>query len=196
MTAIAGLPGAGLLVAELLGLERRLRKIAARADTGQYVGACGNVTRAEVVHDQRSCACACHLGPEYVCDVPEGCGAEYVVLEPEVCTRPLYATRGAGWVRCACGASWDVRARRHQLVRDAEDELAPVAVIAHLAALWIGEPSVAKVENRLKVWVHRQKIKAVTTQVIDGRTRKVYRVGDVLDLLTDTPAKPEVLRLA
>lgn len=179
---------AGEMQRDLLRLERRLRKVAARADTGQYVGTCDNVIQPELVHDQRTCACSCHLGEVYACDVPGGCGVEYAVLDAQVCGHRLYAPRDTRTLKCeGCGSFWDVRARRQQLVRAAEDELAPVAVIAHLAALWIGEPSVSKVEGRIRIWVHRKRIRHVTTKVIDGRDRKVYRVGDVLDLLTDTP---------
>ena len=183
-------------LAELKALEKSLGMVAARADTGEYVGVCGNVLAAEQVHDERTCACACHSGLDLECDVPGGCGREYAVLPPELCDRPLYARRDAGWVPCLCGARWDVRGRRQQLVRDAEEELAPVAVIAHLAALWIGEPSVGKVESRINLWAHRKKIHHVTTKVIDGRERKVYRVGDVLDLLAATPSKSESPRSA
>jgi len=193
LPVIVTLDWSGDLLVDLLVSERLLKRVAQRARTGNYLGVCGNTVRAEVIHDGRSCACSCHLGPEYVCDVPGdgGCGAEYVVLEPEVCDRPLYAGREDQWVTCRCGATWDTRARRQEIVRAIEDELAPVAVIARLAVTITGEASVGRIENRLKVWAHRRKIQAVTTQVIDGRKRQVYRVGDVLDLLADTPTKTE-----
>lgn len=188
---------AGEMLRDLLRLERRLRKVAARADTGQYVGTCDNEIQPELIHDQQTCACACHLDEAFACDVPGGCGVEYAVLEAQLCGHPLYAPRDTHSLKCrGCGSFWDVRARRQALVRKAEDELAPVAVIAHLAALWIGEPSVAKVEGRIRIWVHRKRIRHVTTKVIDGRDRKVYRVGDVLDLLTDTPTKAAESRTA
>lgn len=191
LPTIVALDWAGDMLSDLLVSERLLKRVAQRARTGNYLGVCGNTVRPEAGHDQRSCACSCHLGPEYACDVPDGCGPEYVVVEAEVCDRPLYAGHDDHWVTCRCGVTWDARARRQQLVRAIEDELAPVSVIARLAVTITGEASVAKVESRLKVWAHRGKITALTTQVIDGRKRKVYRVGDVLDLLADTPGKPD-----
>lgn len=182
---IATLPWAGDYLHGILRTERHLRKVASRADTGSYVGVCGNEITASRRHDETSCWCACHLGgdecePEYG---PDGCGREYGEITAETCTEPLYAPRAAALVRCRCGANWDVRARRQALVRQAEDELAPVAVIAHLAAVFSGEASVGTLEARIRQWAKREEIRHVTTKVIDGRPRKVYRVGDVLDML-------------
>lgn len=188
-TAIASLPWASDYLHGILRTERQLRKVVERADTGSYVGVCGNEIIASRRHDEISCWCACHLGGvnadtgEPECDVPGGCGREYGEITAETCTEHLYAPRAATLVRCKCGANWDVRARRQQLVREAEDELAPVAVIAHLAAVFSGESSVGTLEARIRKWVQRKDIRHVTTKVIDGRPRKVYRVGDVLDLL-------------
>lgn len=179
---------AGAFLAELLVLERRLRKVAARADTGSYVGICGRVVEESRRHDETSCWCSCHL-QDGECDVPGGCGRDVGEIEAVTCTEPLYARRDAQLVRCRCGASWDVRARRQQLVRDAEDRLAPVAVIAHLVAVFTGETSVGRIEARIRQWVQRDRVSHVTSQVIEGRPRRVYRVGDVLDLLTSDTRK-------
>lgn len=186
--SVSTLAWAGDLLRDLLLAERLLKRVAMRARVGNYLGTCGNLLRAETMHDGRTCACSCHLAdPPFDCDIPGGCGAEYAVLEAQHCDQPLYAGREDRWVSCPCGATWDARARRQQLVRAIEDQLAPVAVIAHLAATITGEASVGRLEERIKKWTQRRKVEAVTTQVIDGRPRKVYRVGDVLDLLTDTP---------
>lgn len=188
-TTIATLAWAGDYLQEMLRIERLLRKVASRADTGSYVGVCGRTVTETRRHDETSCWCACHLEAAE-CDVPGGCGGEFGDIAEEICTEPLYAPTHARLVRCRCGASWDVRARRQQLVRQAEDELAPVAAIAYLAAVFTGEVSVGKLESRIRQWVQRNKLTAVTTKVIDGRPKKVYRVGDVLDLLArDTPRR-------
>lgn len=152
--SVATLPWAGDLSRDLLGVERLLKRVAERARTGSYLGACG--------HD----------------------------LGEQACAQPLYAGHDQRWVTCRCGARWDVGVRRQQLVRAAEDELAPVAVIARLAAVLTGDVSVARLEGRIHKWTQRGRVTHVGTKVIDGRPRRVYRVGDVLDLLTsDTPSR-------
>lgn len=154
LPSVATLPWAGDLSRDLLGVERLLKRVAERARTGNYLGACG--------HD----------------------------LGEDTCSQPLYAGHEQRWVTCRCGMRWDVEVRRQQLVRAAEEELAPVAVIARLAAVFTGEVSVGRLEVRIRQWSARGKVTHVTTKVIDGRPRKVYRVGDVLDLLTsDTPTR-------
>lgn len=129
--------------------------------------------------------------------MPGGCSPEQPVIGAVACQRVLYAQAEDRWVNCRdCGSTWDVRGRRELLMRRAEDELAPVAVIAQLAATITGETSVGKIEARIRKWVERNRIKAVTTKVIEGRERRVYRVGDVLDLLADTPTTNNTNRSA
>lgn len=120
------------------------------------------------------------------------CGAEHELEDGSTtaCTEPVYAHALRPSVTCRCGTTWDAHARRQQLVRDAEDELLPVAGIARLAAVFTGEVNVAKVEARIRQWAHRGDVEVVDIHTISGRPRKVYRVGDVLDLLArDTPQR-------
>lgn len=104
------------------------------------------------------------------------------------CDQPLYAGHEQRTIVCRCGATWDARSRRQQLVRAAEEELLPATSIARLAAVFTGEVNVGRMEERIRKWTQRGRVEAVATHTIDGRPRRVYRVGDVLDLLTeDTP---------
>jgi hypothetical protein len=187
LPSIVTLAWAGDMLADLLVSERLLKRVAQRARTGNYLGVCGNQTNIEVVHDWQVCGCSCHLGDAYVCDVTGGCGTDVVLVQTSICDRSLYAGHDDRWVTCGCGATWDARARRQDIVRAIEDQLAPVAIIARLAAAFAGEASVGQVEARIRKWAERKHIRHVTTKVIDGRERRVYRVGDVLDLLADTP---------
>ncbi len=188
LPTIASLEWAGQMLSELLVLERRLRRVVSGADTGQFVGHCENQVSPEQNHGAATCACACHQALDEPCDMPGGCSPEVVTIEAQTCGEPLYAATGDRWVRClACNSTWDAPARRRQLVLSAQDELAPVAVLAHMAAAFIGEESVGKLEARIRQWVQRSKLEGRGTKVYEGRPRKVYRMGDVLDLLTDTP---------
>lgn len=104
------------------------------------------------------------------------CGAP---IDGEVitwCQYDLYAPVGTAVIQCpGCRALWDVQPRRDWLLRQAEDVLAHAALIAQsLSAL--GTP-VTKV--------------MITRWVLDGRLldhgtdateRKLYRLGDVIDL--------------
>jgi hypothetical protein len=191
LRSISTLGWAGDMARDLLDAERQLKRVTERLRTGNYLGLCGNVIRPEVVHDSRSCACSCHLSEllsrdapgAFACDVPGGCHPDEPAVPAELCVQPLYAPTHRSAVTCLCGGTWDVQARRQQLVRAAEDELLPVAGIARLAAVFTGEVNVAKVEARIRQWAARGKVEVADIQRIDGRPRRVYRVGDVLDLL-------------
>lgn len=152
---IAGQEWAGELLDEMLDLERRLRRFVDRPAETVYRGLCGSET-----------------------DTIDG--------EVLVCTQALYATTEATFVRCpVCGCEYDTAGRRKTLLEEAQDRHVTVRTLARvLLTLGEVESSEAKLENRINVWVARGKIAAHSQRVIDGRPRPVYRVGDVLDLLT------------
>jgi hypothetical protein len=112
------------------------------------------------------------------------------VLDSETgafCTRVLYADPEAADVRCpVCRTSWPVDERRKILLDLARDQVTSVATIARaVGILFDGETSQAKLERRIQNWIDRGLIERRGHLDIDGRVRKVYRVGDVLDMLTD-----------
>lgn len=116
------------------------------------------------------------------------------VLDPELgtyCTRVLYADPDAADVRCpVCRTSWPVVERRRILLDLARDEVTNVATIARaIGVLFDGETSQAKLERRIQNWIDRGDIERRGSLDIDGRVRKVYRVGDVLDMLTSSKVR-------
>lgn len=94
----------------------------------------------------------------------------------DTCGRDLYAKPSAGIVICACGADYDVKARRAWLLAAAEDILAPAALIARALPPLGHEVKV----DRIYKWAERGNIIAKS---VDLRGRPLYRIGDVLDVL-------------
>lgn len=105
--------------------------------------------------------------------------------EPVTCTKVLYAQPGKDNVQCrTCGTEWPVKARRDILVREAEDRQATVRMLARvITTLGASDASEARLEGRINLWVHRGKLTADGTRVVDGKVRSTYRVGAVLDLI-------------
>lgn len=108
---------------------------------------------------------------------------------PEVddwCPQDLFVHPGQTYVRCkGCGHSWSVAQRRTQILEQARGTLLPVAVIARAAvSLLDGEPSVQRLEARLRKMVERGQLEIIDVQVFDGRPRRVYQLGEVIDRLT------------
>lgn len=106
------------------------------------------------------------------------------------CTRVLYADPEAADVRCpVCRTSWPVVERRKILLDLARDQETSVATIARAVVVLHGQQvSQAKLERRIQNWIDRGLIERRGSRDIDGRLRKVYRVGDVLDMLEATSA--------
>jgi hypothetical protein len=181
---IATLEWAAELLRDALAAERKLQRILDRADTGWYAGKCGAVLEDERVHDGTTCLCACHHGAE-VCDIEDGCGAEVTMIAQVVCERGLYASPGHGWIRCPeCGTTHDAASRRDRMIAEARDELAPVSAIARIVVgLFDTEQSVERMSNRIDQWVSRKQLRDFGVRVLDGKPRRVYRLGDVFDLL-------------
>lgn len=190
-------PDAPEFLAQITAAERALRIVIDRpADNGWYAGVC-NAELAE--HDATTCACACHLNEDGNCDVPGGCGINDTHV---TCRRLLYADLGQTLIRCRdCGTTWDVAERREYLLHEARDHTATVEMIARIVlTLDARDPrnlsdrdvSVSKISARIRQWVSRGRIAPVpgAAVVIGGRHRPAYRVGEVLDLITeDTQTK-------
>lgn len=155
--SIATLEWAGECLKEMLECERTLRRILDRADTGHYVGICGN-----------------EIGREETDEGPQ----------PIYCERHLYAT-DASYVTCPeCGRSWDAGDRQRVMLEHARAELAPVRVIARVVVQLTDEASVEKLTRRIEQWVQRGQLPDYGVRVLDGKPRRVYRIDDVLKLVT------------
>lgn len=102
------------------------------------------------------------------------CGAN--AADHDWCHQDLYAAVGAAVIQCpACRSTWDVKARRDWLLRQAEDQLAHAALIAQaLSAL--GTLATPVMISR---WISEKQLQA---KGIDTAGRKLYRVGDVQTL--------------
>lgn len=108
---------------------------------------------------------------ERVVDVPPG---RWYAGPCEVCSRDLYAGQDQTRVRCACGASYDVRDRRDWLLSQVQDRLAtPIEISRALGTL----AGVEVTPSVIRGLAHRGRI----TQHERGR----YRVGDVLDRILE-----------
>lgn len=153
--SIATLGWAGAFAAEVLRLELDLRRFIEANRQRWYAGVCGH-----------------EPDPEK----PE-----------EFCTRVLYASADHDEVRCPiCRTIWPVAKRREILLNAARDIETNVATIARsLSVLLDEQPSQARLERRIQNWVDRGKIERRGHVDTDGRVRKTYRLGDVLDMLTD-----------
>lgn len=95
------------------------------------------------------------------------------------CPHPVTALRGELHVSCrACGHVHDVEARRDELLATAQDQLAHASLIA-AALTGLGRPIKA---DLVRKWAERGRLVAHGT---DRSKRPLYRVGDVIDLVTD-----------
>lgn len=188
LRSIATLEWAGEFARQTLHLEWRLHRIISRSRGRWYAGVCSAVITPEMPHDGMSCGCGCHVGLDLPCDVPGGCGLEFVVMEAEQCERDLYAEPGANAVRCPeCKTMHRVSERRAILLAEAEDVLLPLTTIAAAcSALLDEEPSVARLLRRIRKWADRGDL--VWSDHDSGV--RLYRVGDVLDLHARLASNP------
>jgi hypothetical protein len=113
------------------------------------------------------------------------------------CDRGLYGTQGVSWIRCPeCGSTQGRRdSLRDNLMREARAELAPVSVVARaVVGLLDSETSVQKLANRIDQWIHRGRLFDLGVRVLvpGGKPQRVYRIGDVFDLLGAPKDEPSV----
>lgn len=155
-TTIATLEWGGECLRELRQCERMLQRLLDRSDTGRFIGICSSEIGADTETD-----------------------------EMLLCDRALYAPESVSWVTCPqCGVSWPVAERRRLLADATRDELAPVRVIARvIVGLLPGQLSEERVTRRIEQWVRRGQLQDYGVRVIDGKPRRVYRVGDVLEIV-------------
>lgn len=157
VSSIACLEWGGDCLAEISDVEHMLRRILDKADTGQFAGTCGN-----------------ELGREEI-------GGE---VYPILCERGLYSTKSSTWVRCPeCGRTWDANERRKVMRTQAEDRVAPTRVLARIAVGMTDEISEERLIRRIEKWVEKERLLSAGSRYLDGRLRKVYRIGDVIRLI-------------
>lgn len=157
VSSIATLEWAGECLRELMDVERQLRRILDKADTGQFAGPCGNEVGREEVDGE---------------------------TVPLTCQRGLYSTASSNWVRCPeCGRTWNSKERREVMRRESEDRVAPVRVLARIAVGLTDEVSEERLIRRIEQWVRRDQLQSAGHRYLDGRLRQVYRIGDVLRLV-------------
>lgn len=158
VVTIGTLEWAGECLREMRDCERMLRRILDRADTGRYAGLCGN-----------------EIGRE---DTPDG-------PQTVACERHLYVSAGSSWVVCPeCGRTWNAEERREAMLAVARKELAPVRTIARVVVALTDEPSAERLTRRIEQWVRREQLRDYGVRVLDGHPRRVYRIDDVLRLVT------------
>lgn len=99
------------------------------------------------------------------------------------CQEDLYAASQVGDIKCRnCGTGFDIAERREWLIGEAEDRLATAAVIAGAVPIIAGLHITA---DRIYKWKQRGQI---LDRGHDG-ANPLYRVGDVIDLMTMGPKK-------
>lgn len=141
---------------EMLDVEKRLRKLIDRPADRWYAGPCNAI----VIGDDED-------------------GVE--------CGEPLYALTDFGEVECRkCEATYTVKERRDWLLAHADDESAPISVIARaITALSDDVRDNAKLAARMRQWAARNRIFPTRHEMIDGRLRPLFRVGEMRDLLAE-----------
>lgn len=107
-----------------------------------------------------------------VVDVPE---ARWYA-GPCACGRDLYARVRASAITCQCGQTYDVQARRDELLGQVEDRLATATEISRAVTTLGHQVTPAAIRG----YVHRGRLQRRTN---DQQGRPLYRVGDVLTLV-------------
>lgn len=159
VSSIVTLDWAAEMLREMLECERALQRLIDRSDTGKFAGICGNEIGREVTED-----------------------GETVAL---MCPRGLYRTESSTWVRCPeCGRTWDAEARRDLMRQQAAEELAPIRTVARVVVGLTDEVSQERLTRRIEQWVHRKQLPDYGVRVLDGQPRRVYKIGDVLALVS------------
>jgi hypothetical protein len=100
------------------------------------------------------------------------------------CSNDLYGRPGAAIVECTeCDKVYDIQARRRYLLRSAEDQLASATEIAR-AITRLGQPVSTE---KIRGYANRGRLLAHGQRRIGNRTIPLYRLGHVLDIITDAP---------
>lgn len=100
----------------------------------------------------------------------------------ETCHTGIYATPYASWAACACGAKYEVAARRTQLLILAQDILGTAAEISR-ALTSLGRPVTPSAITR---WVQAGRL---TYRGHDSTGRRLLRLGDIAELAAQRTVK-------
>jgi hypothetical protein len=99
------------------------------------------------------------------------------LIEDVMCEEDLYGITGRDTVTCrTCGTEHAIEGRRQILVGAMEDQLLTATEISQCFPAWFGKPVSA---SMVRGWKHRGRVRSIDQ---DGQT--LYRVGNVLDILT------------
>lgn len=106
--------------------------------------------------------------------------------EHGTCTAELYAIAGAETVTCpACAFEHRVAYRREVLLREAEDYLVTATEAAHALASWTEYDGTRdSLRDRIQKWRDRDQLTERGHVEQGGKDRPLYRLGDVVTLLT------------
>lgn len=116
--------------------------------------------------------------------------------DPIECGEALYALEDFGEVECRkCGAQYDVKARRDWLLKAAEDRDATTTTIARaITTLSDDHRDEGKLAARIRQWASRNQIFVMRHEYVGGILRPMYRIGDVLDLISEDLRRAEEKR--
>lgn len=107
----------------------------------------------------------------------------------DICGTHLYAVTGQPVVTCAtCGEHNDVAMRRAAMLKAASDRL----VTAREAATALTTLELPVTVERIRQWVHRRRL------LVRGHTpdrSRLYRLGDIIDLLTTETTRAQTASL-
>jgi hypothetical protein len=115
------------------------------------------------------------------------------------CTVELYAQVDRGWIDCkACATRHDVATRRDFLLTEAQSYLVTATEAAGALLAWTDyDGTEDNLIDRIRKWADRDRLAEHGT-VVDqkGRTRSLYRLGDVQQLLIGHAQREQQRRLA
>lgn len=102
-----------------------------------------------------------------------------------ICTQELYAAVDRGSIDCpACDTRHDVGARREFLLREAKDYLVTATEAAGALLAWTDyDGTEENLIKRIGKWRERERLTSKGDATIGGKTRPLYRLGDIQSLM-------------
>lgn len=117
--------------------------------------------------------------------------------DDSACPTELYALEGKPTITCpTCQAQHDVRSRREFLLAEAKDYLVTASEAAGALLSWTdyggNETNLIKLIGK---WRTRKRLADHGTEVVNGKDRPLYRLGDVQDLLVEHAQREQQRRI-
>lgn len=183
--AVVTMVDAGKMLADVTSSNRHALAVINRPPQKWFTGYC-SATPAEL-HTGTSCWCGCHDAPGKPCTVPEGDCWKKWADEPDECPVALYANADDATVECPrCHTKHDVTERRRILLQHADDVLVTAAEAARaIVVLSDYERGESRLVKRIGMWASRSRIAHRGTTLVHGKSRPLYRLGDIRNLLND-----------